>query len=230
MREFYSNSVYCGVVISLLSYWIGSSLQKKFKSPLFNPLLISVLLVIAFLLTFHIDYETYNAGAKYITYLLTPATICLAVPLYDQIEQLKNHWRAILIGTLSGVITCLVTILLLSILFHLGHTGYVTLLPKSITTAIGIDLAAEMGGRPAITIAAILITGCQGNMFAEVNCRLFRITNPVAKGVAIGTASHAMGTAKAMEMGEIEGAMSGLSIVTAGIMTAVLANFFAMMY
>lgn len=230
MKEFYEYSVYCGAVLSVFSYWIGSRLQKKFRSPLCNPLLISVGLVIAFLLTFHIDYDTYNASAKYITYLLTPATIALAVPLYDQFEKLKQNWTAILIGILSGVITCFATILLLSIVFRLGHTGYVTLLPKSITAAIGLALSEEIGGRPAVTVAAIVITGCQGNIFAEINCRLLHITEPIARGVAIGTASHAMGTAKAMEMGEVEGAMSGLSIVVAGIMTAVLANFAAMLY
>ena len=184
----------------------------------------------AFLLIFRIDYETYDASARYMSYLLTPATVCLAIPLYQQIHLLKENRKAIFLGIFSGVLTSLVSILGLSALFGLSHEQYVTMLPKSITTAIGMGVSEELGGNVAITTAVIIVTGVLGNICAESVCRIFRITHPVAKGIAIGTSAHAIGTAKAMEMGEIEGAMSSLSIVIAGICTMVGAGFFAGLY
>lgn len=227
MSELFANSVFFGVFISLFSYGIGTFLKKKFKLVIFNPLLISVIITIAALLILDIDYEKYNAGAKYISYLLTPATICLAVPLYEQFELLKKNYKAVLIGIAGGVVTSLVSVLLLVLLFNLGHSSYITLLPKSITTAIGIAVSEELGGYVAITAAVIIITGILGNILAESICRLFHITDPVAKGVAIGTSSHAIGTTKAMELGEIEGAMSSLSIVVAGLLTVIGAGIFS---
>lgn len=227
MSELFANSVFFGVFISLFSYGIGTFLKKKFKLVIFNPLLISVIITIAALLILDIDYEKYSAGAKYISYLLTPATICLAVPLYEQFELLKKNYKAVLIGITGGVVTSLVSVLLLVLLFNLGHSSYITLLPKSITTAIGIAVSEELGGYVAITAAVIIITGILGNILAESICRLFHITDPVAKGVAIGTSSHAIGTTKAMELGEIEGAMSSLSIVVAGLLTVIGAGIFS---
>lgn len=201
--------------------------EKKLKWPICNPLLISIVAVIIFLVAFDIPYESYNAGAKYLSYLLTPATVCLAIPLYEQVELLKKHSKAIVLGLISGVITSLVCVLVLALLFHFDHAQYVTLLPKSITTAIGMGISEELGGYVTITVAVIIITGVIGNMLAETVCRIFKIEEPVAKGIAIGASSHAVGTVKAMEIGEIEGAMSSLAIAVAGLLTVVLAPVFA---
>lgn len=225
--EFFRQSAFFGVMLSLVAYGIGFELKRKFKLAIFNPLLIAIILVMVVLVSFHIDYDVYNEGAVYISYLLTPATICLAVPLYEQFELLKKNWKALLIGILSGCIASMGSILAMTIIFSLSHEEYVSFLPKSITTAIGMGVSEELGGYVSITVAVIIITGVLGNMIGENVLKLFRITNPIAKGVAIGTASHAIGTAKAMEIGEIEGAMSSLSIVVSGIITVVGASIFA---
>ena len=224
------DSLAFGMVISILGYQLGLFLKKKFCWAILNPLLISIVAVIVFLLAFQIDYDTYNASAQYLSYLLTPATVCLAIPLYQQIRLLKENGKAIFLGIVSGVLTSLVNILGLSVLFGLNHEQYVTMLPKSITTAIGMGVSQELGGDVTITVAVIIVTGVLGNICAESVCRIFRISHPVAKGIAIGTSAHAIGTAKAMEMGEIEGAMSSLSIVIAGICTMVGSSFFAGLY
>jgi predicted murein hydrolase (TIGR00659 family) len=230
MNEFVQNSMFFGVFLSIATYELGVLLKRKWKIAIFNPLLISVILIIIILLVGHIDYEVYNQGAQYITYLLTPATVALAVPLYEQLQPLKDNWKAILLGILSGALTSAVCVLVLSMLFGFTHEQYVTLLPKSITTAIGMGLSEELGGIVSITVAVIVLTGVIGNMFAEQICRLFRITEPVAKGIGIGSASHAMGTAKAMEIGEVEGAMSSLSIAVSGIITVIFAIVFSKIY
>lgn len=225
--EFFRQSAFFGVMLSLVAYGIGFELKRKFKLAIFNPLLIAIILVMVVLVSFHIDYDVYNEGAVYISYLLTPATVCLAVPLYEQFELLKKNWKALLIGILSGCIASMGSILAMTVIFSLSHEEYVSFLPKSITTAIGMGVSEELGGYVSITVAVIIITGVLGNMIGENILKLFRITNPIAKGVAIGTASHAIGTAKAMEIGEIEGAMSSLSIVVSGIITVVGASIFA---
>lgn len=227
MNELFKTSVFFGMFITLLSYGIGAALKKKLRLPVFNPLLVAIILTILFLSLFRVDYEAYNEGAKYISFLLTPATICLAVPLYEQFELLRKNYRAVLAGIFSGVLTSLCSILILAKLFRLDHASYVTLLPKSITTAIGMGVSGELGGYVPITVAVIIVTGVIGNMFAETIRRVFRIRDPIAKGIAIGTSSHAVGTAKAMEMGDVEGAMSSLSIVVSGILTVIFANIFS---
>lgn len=230
MKEILGNAVFFGVVVSLLAYEAGVLLRKKWNFALFNPLLIAIILVILVLNIFHIDYDTYNEGAKYLSYLLTPATVCLAIPLYEQVELLKKNWKAIIAGILSGVLTSCVCILVLSRLFRLNHEMYVTLLPKSITTAIGMGVSEELEGIVTITVAVIIITGVLGNVLAEFVCKLFRITEPIAKGIGIGSAAHAIGTAKALELGEVEGAMSSLSIAIAGILTVIMAPLFSGLY
>ena len=230
MAEFASSSLFFGMALSLAAYGVGVFLRSRWKFALFNPLLVAIVLVVAFLVGFKIDYATYMEGARYISYLLTPATVCLAVPLYQQFSLLKKNAKAVLLGIAAGVLASLTVILAMSILFHLDHTMYVTLLPKSITTAIGIGVSEELGGIQSLTVVVIIITGVLGNIFAELICKVFRITDPIAQGVGIGTSTHAVGTARAMEMGEIQGAMSGLSIVVAGLMTVVLANLFAGFY
>ncbi len=227
MKEFFEVSVYFGVFISLVSYGAGTWLKKRFGLAVFNPLLLAVILTILFLRLLHIDYAVYHEGAKYISFLLTPATICLGVPLYEQLELLKKNYKAVFGGIFAGVLASLCSILVLSLLFRLDHASYVTLLPKSITTAIGMGVSEELGGFVPVTVAVIIVTGVIGNMFAETICRIFKIHEPIAKGIAIGTSSHAIGTAKAMEMGEVEGAMSSLSIVVSGILTVIGANIFA---
>lgn len=230
MNEVIAGSATAGVVISLAGYGIGVWLKKKYKYAILNPLLISILFVIACLLVFQIDYESYNSSARYISYLLTPATVCLAIPLYQQIELLKKHFAAILAGILSGVLASMGSILAMSVIFGLSHEEYVTLLPKSITTAIGMGVSEELGGIVTITVAVIVVTGILGNVIAEFVLKLFNIQNPIAKGLALGTASHAIGTAKAMQMGEIEGAMSSLAIVVSGLCTVIGASVFAMIW
>ena len=230
MSNFLENSVFFGVFISIITYEIGVLIKKKLKLAIFNPLLISIALIIVFLLAFHIKYNVYESGAQYLSYFLTPATVALAVPLYEQIEPLKKNWKAIVAGILSGALTSALCVLAVALVFQLDHKQYVTLLPKSITTAIGMGLSEELGGIVTITVAVIVVTGVIGNMFAESICKLFHITDPVEKGIGIGSASHAMGTAKAMEMGEIEGAMSSLSIAVSGLLTVVVSIIFAQIY
>ncbi len=227
MKEFLTSSVFFGVLLSLGAFELGRFLNKKFKIGIFNPLLIAIIVVIVVLLALHIDYDTYNAGAQYISYLLTPATVCLAIPLYEQIDKLKENFAAILAGILCGVITCLTLVLVLALLFHLDHQMYVTLLPKSITSAIALGVSEEMGGIANITVAVVIVTGVLGNMTAELVCKIFRITEPVAKGIAIGTSSHAIGTSRAMQIGEVEGAMSSLSIVVTGLLTVIGVSIYA---
>ena len=227
MSEVFESSAFAGVLLSLSIYWLGCLAKKKLKLAIVNPLLIAIAGTIAFLLIFGVDYDTYYSGAKYLSWLLTPATVCLAVPLYEQIDMLKENRLAILLGIAAGVLTSLGSVFIFALLMKLDHCTYVTLLPKSVTTAIGVAVSEELGGYPAITVAVIVLTGITGNVLAEGICRVFRITEPVAKGIGIGSASHALGTAKAMEIGEIEGAMSSLSIAVSGVLTVVAAALFA---
>lgn len=227
MAEFMQNSAYAGVTISLISYAVGAKLKRKFGFGFLNPLLISIIVTILVLVGCNVSYETYNEGAKYLSWLLTPATVCLAIPLYEEFELLKNNAKAVLLGVLAGVITSLLTVFVLAKMMGLSHQNYVTLLPKSITTAIGMGVSEELGGYVTITVAVIVITGVIGNILGEFICKLFRIQEPISKGLALGTAAHAIGTAKAMELGDVEGAMSSLSIAVAGVITVVLATLFA---
>lgn len=227
MRDMLANSVFFGVILSSASYILGLQLKKKFKSAVFNPLLISIAVTIAVLLLMKIDYSSYYESAKYLSWFLTPATVCLAVPLYEQFEMLKKNWLAVVLGIGSGVLTSVGTILALALLFGFGHKEYVTFLPKSITTAIGMGASEELGGYVAITVTVIIITGVLGNIFGELVFKLLKIKEPVAKGIALGSSAHVLGTVKAMELGEVEGAMSSLSVVTAGILTVIAAPIFA---
>ena len=227
MENMLTNSAFFGAMITIVAYEIGLFIKNKCRLAIFNPLLISMILIIVCLCVFHIDYNIYYQGAQYISYLLTPATVCLALPLYEQFELLKKHKTAILAGILAGVLTSALCILALAMLFQLNHKEYVTLLPKSITTAIGMKVSEELGGMVTVTVVTIVITGVIGNMMAEQICKWFHITEPIATGVAIGTASHAMGTTKAMELGEVQGAMSSLSIGVAGLLTVIVSYLFS---
>ena len=219
--EFLANSMYWAIVISLASYVFGDALKRKFKIAVMNPILISVALTSVFLLATGSDYSQYKANSSLLSWLLTPATICLAIPLYEQLSVLKKNGLAIIVGIASGVLTSFLCILALALLFSLGHSEYVTLLTKSITTAIGIGLSEQNGGYVSITAVVIIMSGIVGNVASPFVLKILKITDPVAKGVAIGTSSHAIGTAKALEMGKVEGAVSSLCIVVAGIMTVI---------
>ena len=230
MKEILCNSAYFGVTVSLIGYGAGIMLKKKFKYAFLNPLLISIIFVIGVVMLCGVDYESYENSAQYLSYLLTPATVCLAVPLYQQMTLLKKNLAAVACGILAGVLASLGSVLLLAFLFGLEHDVYVTLLPKSITTAIGMGVSEELGGLVTITVAVIIVTGVIGNVIGEAVCKLFRIYEPIAKGLALGTSSHAIGTAKALEMGEVEGARSSLAIAVAGLLTVIGASVFAGIY
>lgn len=217
--SFAAQSLYFGVVVSLLTYWLGMWLKKKLGWAVLNPILVSVAVVIFLLKVLKVDYEVYNEGAKYISYLLTPATVCLAIPLYKQLELLKKNLTAVAAAILAGVASSAVSIFALCLLFRMEHVYYVTLLPKSITTAIGMGVSEEAGGIVTITVVCIIVTGILGNIMGETVFKLLRLKNPIAKGLALGTSAHAVGTAKALELGEIEGAMSSLSVAVAGLLT-----------
>ena len=227
MSDFLARSLFFGAGISLLFYEVGLLLKKRFKLAVLNPLLIAILCVMASLKVLGVPYSDYNAGAQYLSWLLTPATVALAVPLYEELGLLRKNLPAVAGGILAGTFAGLAGILLLCRVFALDHQLYVTFLPKSITTAIGMGVAEELGGVAALTVAAIILTGILGNMAAEGLFRLFRIHDPIARGLALGTGAHAIGTAKAMELGEVEGAMSSLSIAVAGLLTVAAASVFA---
>ena len=216
IRLILEQSQYFGLVLSIGAYLFACWLKKRTGLAILNPLLVSAALIIACIFGVGMDYETYNKGASYLSWLLTPATVCLAIPLYKQLHLLKEHGDAVVLGITAGVATSAVSVFLLCRVLGLTHTHYVTLLPKSITTAIG------MGVSVTLTVMSIVLTGVLGNMAGESILRLARIHHPVAKGLALGTSAHAVGTAKALEMGEIEGAMSSLSIAVAGLMTVIV--------
>lgn len=222
IEAFLSGSAAWGVLLTLAAFGLGSLINRKTGFALFNPLLLGSVFVIVFLSVLNIPYASYKASAAPVNYLLLPATISLAVPLYEKWELLKRNAAAILAGIVSGTLVSLGSILLLALALGLDHTQYITLLPKSVTTAISMDISAELGGLAALTGAVVILTGIAGNLLAESVFRWFRITDSMAKGVGIGTSAHAVGTSRALQMGEVEGAMSGLSIAVAGVLTAVL--------
>jgi putative effector of murein hydrolase len=204
----------------------ASLLSRRLKHPLVNPFLIATLLLIGALRLLNFGYAEYNLSAQHLNVLMTPATVCLAVPLYRRLEAQKSSLAAVLAGVLAGVAANIAVIFLLCRAFGLGHTAYVSLLPKSITTPIALALCGEYGGVGAITILGVLFSGITGNVIAAGFLKLLGVRHAVARGLAIGTASHAIGTAKAMELGETEGAMSGLAIAVTGVLTVAVAPFF----
>ena len=227
MSDFFTNSVFFGVLLCLSAYQAGLFLRQKTKIAAFNPLLISIIIVIFVLAILNIKFQDFYNSSKYISYLLTPATVALAIPLYSKLSLLKSNFKAIMSGLISGVLTSLISIFVMALLFGLSHEHYASMLPKSITTAIGIGVSQEIGGIPTITTAVIIVTGVFGNVTADIIYKIFNIKNPIAKGIGLGSSAHAIGTSKALEMGETEGAMSSLSIAMAGIITVVFASFFA---
>jgi len=228
--NFLQGSAYLGFFLTLFGYWLAVGISKKVKSTLCNPLLISIILIIGFLKLTGISYETFDNGAKYINYFLTPATVCLAVPLYRQIRLLKENIWAILISIFSGCIACAGLIFVMSRLFALEEEIYASLVPKSITTAIALGMSEELGGVASVTVMAVFITGIGGAVIATTIFKIFRIEEPMAQGLAVGTASHAIGTSKALELGEIQAAMSSLAIAVTGVMTVIIGPLVAGFY
>ena len=222
MTDFSESLSLQALALTLGAYQVGLWCQKKWKTPLCNPILIAVLLVIGSLLVTGVSNETYQAGNTVLSWLLTPATVCLALPLYQQMQVLKKSLRAILIGIAAGTVTSLVFIFVMCRVFALDDAITISLLPKSITTAMGLVLSANSGGIEALTAVAIMITGNLGNIAGAMLCKLFRITDPIAQGVAFGTSSHVVGTSRATELGSLQGAVSSLSLAVAGVLTAVL--------
>ncbi len=225
--NFFASSQFFGIVLCLVAYQIGLVIARKVSHPLCNPLIIAIALVILFLAVTGIPYEDFNASAKFLSLLMTPATISLAVLLHENFKELRSNWKALLIGIGAGVFATLCCIAAGVVVFSLTHDHLVTLLPKGITTAVALAVSQELGGYPALTMALVVITGNLGNMFAEVLCKFFKISDPVAVGAAIGTSSHVLGTAKASQMGSVQGAMSSLAIIVAALMTVAGAAVFA---
>ena len=222
MTEFLQSVSLFPLLLTLGTYQVGVWCQKKTKSPLCNPLLIATLLSIGVLLLTDFDLQIYQSGSSWITWLLTPATVSLAVPLYTQLKVFKDELGAILVGVAAGTLTSMGFIGLVCSLLGLETVLTVSLLPKSITTAIGLILSEEAGGISALTSAAIVITGILGNLTGSFLCKLLRITDPIAQGVGFGTASHVIGTSRATELDPLAGAVSSLSLAVAGILTAVI--------
>lgn len=210
------------VLLTLLAYKAGALLQQKTKSPLCNPILIAVLLVLGFLGVSGMELKTYQAGAAFLSWLMTPATVCLAISMYEQFQILRKNTPVILAGVAAGAIACLLMILGFSLLFGFDRELTVSLLPKSVTTAIGVPLSQLAGGLTPITTAAIILTGITASVLGPTLCRIFRLTDEIARGAAFGTAGHVIGTAKASEMSKLSGAVSSLSLVVAGLLTAVV--------
>ena len=215
------------VSLTLIAFLAGQKLQKKFRSPLLNPILISVILVLIFLSLTGLPVADYKAGMGTLSWLLTPATICLAVPMYEQFQILKKNLPMILAGVAAGAVSCLIMVAGFGILVNFESILTVSLMPKSITTAIGVALSEMMGGMPGVTTAAIVFTGIFASIMGPAFCRLFRLTDEVARGVAFGTAGHVIGTSKANELSPLTGAVSSLSLVVAGLLTAVVLPLFS---
>ena len=216
------NSAFFGVFLCLGSFELGLYLKKRFKLTIFNPLLIGIVLTVCVLLLFKIPYEKFNASASHISFFLTPITVCLAVPLYEQLALLRSNFLAI-----SGMIAGLGSIYAMSVIFGLNHTMYVTLLPKSVTAPIGMGISESLGGIVTLTVACIIATGIIGSVFGEALLKIFGIKKAMAKGIALGCASHAMGTARALEIGDVEGAMASLAMAVTGLLTVIGAGIFA---
>jgi len=225
MSDYFNSSLF-GATLTVVTFLIAKYINQKTKKAILNPILMSAVVIICFLKYFHIDYETYNSGGKIISFFIAPATVVLAVPLYKNIRLLKEKWLTILIGITVGSLAGLVSIFVLCKLLGLDRTVMVSMFPKSTTSAISMEISEQIGGIPSLSVAFTAVAGISGNILGEYVFKLFKIDNKVSRGVALGTASHALGTAKAMEMGETEGALSSLSITVAGIISVFLIPWF----
>lgn len=222
MTEALQSLIWFPMVLTIGAFQIGLFCQKKWNSPLLNPILIGAVLVVAVLLLTGFEPGVYQAGTQNLSWLLTPATVCLALPLYENIKVLKKNLPAILAGVIAGTLTSLLSVWALCAVFALDASMTVSLLPKSITTAMGMVLSRDNGGIEALTTTVILVTGILGNLFGSALCKVFRLQNPISQGVAFGTASHVVGTSRASEISPLTGAVSSLSLTVSGILTALL--------
>lgn len=220
--EHITNNILFGITLSLIAFETALFIKNKTKFILFNPLLLSIIFVMAFLILFKIDYSLYEKGGSLINSFLGPATVILAVPLYKQLDNLKKHALPILVGISIGSLIGIISVVISSLLLGLNLDIIASLIPKSVTTPIGIEVSNQLGGIVPITVLSIIITGIIGAIIAPIVFKLFNIKDSIAQGIALGTSSHAIGTTRALELGEIEGAMSSLSIGIAGIITVFL--------
>ena len=227
MNEVINSSSFFCVTLTLVAFCAASALQKKWKLAVLNPIVLSAAAIIVVLKVLHIPNTVYQAGCQILSFLLTPATICLSISFYEQFQNLKKHLLAVSAGVVAGTIASVGAVWILSRLFALDRALLASMLPKSVTTAIGVALSAELGGIAAITTAAIVITGIFGNIIGPALCRLFRLEDPVAQGAALGTSAHVIGTTRAMEMNALAGAVSSLSLTLAGIVTCIIMSFLA---
>ena len=221
MTEFFEIAIF-PLVLTLAAFRVGQLCQARWKSPLLNPILTSTALIILFLLATGMDMGVYKAGTATISWLMTPATIALAIPMYEQFQALKKNLAAIVAGVAAGAVSCILLLIAVGLLLKFDSAVIISLMPKSVTTAIGVGLSEMFGGMGGVTTAAIVITGIFANMMGVTFCKLFGITDPIAQGVAFGTAGHVVGTARANEVHPLTGAVSSLSLVVAGLLTAVL--------
>ncbi len=215
-----------GIALTVFAYAIGVWLNRKAKTPLVNPMLVSLCLIIAFLVVFRIPYENYQIGGEMIELFLAPATALIAVKIYQQFDRLKENWLPVLLGTAVGSAVSMLCVIFLCRVFFLDQELLASLLPKSVTTAIAVSLSEQAGGLVPVTVAAVVITGVFGAVFAPLMIRVFGVKDPVEAGLAIGTCSHALGTTKAIEIGDVEGAMSGVALGVAGLITVIYTVFF----
>ena len=227
MTEFISSSTFFCVTLTLVAFCAASALQRKWKVAVLNPIVLAAAAIIAVLKVLNIQNATYQAGCQILSFLLTPATICLSISFYEQFQNLKKHLLAVSVGVAAGTVASIGAIWALSKAFGLDRELLASMLPKSVTTAIGVALSTELGGVAAITTAAIIITGIFGNIIGPALCRLFRLDDPVAQGAAFGTSAHVIGTTRAMEMNALAGAVSSLSLTLAGIVTCIIMSFLA---
>lgn len=227
MNDILLSSTFFGVSISLLTYFLGMFLRKKFDYAIVNPLLVSAIFTMAFLLIFDVDYDTYNQGAQYLTIFLTPATICLAVPLYRQVQVLKQNVVTVIVPICFGIAAHAITVIAFSKLFQIENVLTLSILPKSVTTPIAVGICNELNGIEVVTIMGVMIAGIIGAVFGPLVCKILKIEEPIAQGLGIGSASHAIGTSKALEMGEIQGAMSSLAIVVTAVLNVIVIPFVA---
>lgn len=223
-------NAFFGIFLTIIAFWFGIYINRKTKWVICNPLLIAIIAVILFLLITGVDYDTYYEGGSLFQLLLTPATVAFAVPLYRQLEVLKRNFAAILIGITSGCISCTVTILVLSKLFHISAPVFYGLMPKSVTLAIALGITEELGGLSSVTCVGVVVSGIIGAAFVTVFSKVFKITDKIALGLSVGTATHAIGTARAIQLDEVVGAMGSLAIVVAGVLTVIIVPIVSMFY
>lgn len=226
MKEINEITVYFSLFITLFVFYSAIKIKNKCNLSIFNPLLVSIIVMIIFLKIVGMPTELYSRNTEILMYLLTPATICLALPLYQNLHLLEQYWKALLAGISAGVISNLIIIYLLAKAFRLSYKEFVTILPKSITSAISLAISEELGGNVTVTILVVVITGVMGNVLADGIFYRMKLKNKMAKGVALGTSAHVIGTAKAMEYGEAEGGMASLAIVISGILTVIIISIF----